>query len=348
MILSIDVGKGTEDVLIIDPNAEGPIENAIQLVIPSTAQLLTNRLQTASGDWFFKGYIMGGEPWNRLVYEHADANRVVMTADAAMSLRYDPDQVTSHGIEIAELPPESVTIFHTRDINFNRIEAMLHGSDIAIEEIEYVLLACQDHGRPDDRKRSTRDFRMKTIYNQLDQRGRLEDLLLRSDHIPSYLPRHQAIASSVLDQFDHLNSDQVFVMDSSPAVIAGAVTTGRQIIINAGNGHTLVMFLNDGIVETVYETHTGGVTQEKILKNIKLLLKNELSHEQSLQQGGHGVYARIIHGEYELDDYLPILVIGPNRSLFKNGELFTYVHPMGNMMMAGPLGLVRSFQELNL
>ena len=46
-ILAIDVGKGTEDILLIkEQNIEdlNNVSNTIQLVLPSTAQIMKNRL----------------------------------------------------------------------------------------------------------------------------------------------------------------------------------------------------------------------------------------------------------------------------------------------------------------
>ena len=72
-ILTIDVGKGTEDILLIkeqDTYDLDDISSAMQLVVPSTAQLLKNRLTKIQSQKsiLFSGYTMAGEPWNKIIY----------------------------------------------------------------------------------------------------------------------------------------------------------------------------------------------------------------------------------------------------------------------------------------
>ena len=248
MILSIDVGKGTEDILIFDENKQ--IENAIQLVLPSTAQILKDQLLDDDSELIFiSGSLMAGEPWHKVVYDKcaANPNSVIMTETAARSLRYSLDQVRSKNVmvlsdsefemeyeqqkkkqeETDEFPMYSTRLSISRysisDINFGRIEAVLKGSNIDLKRIRKVLLCVQDHGEPSDPNQSARDFRMTAIYSRLDENGRLENLMFRSADIPKDLPRLKSVANSAINFFSHLDADDIYVMDSSPAVILGVI-----------------------------------------------------------------------------------------------------------------------------
>jgi uncharacterized protein (DUF1786 family) len=383
MILAIDVGKGTEDILLLDESK--PIENTIQIVLPSTAQILRDQLYNDDSDLIFiSGSLMAGEPWHKVVYDKCaeNPNSVIMTETAARSLRYNLDQVRAKKVkilsdsefdkeyeknkkkqdEIKEFPmyPNRFSISHysISDINFDRIEAILAASDIDPNDISKVLLCVQDHGEPVDANQSARDYRMSAIYSRLDNNGRLEDLMFRSDEIPQELPRLNSVAESVLKYFSHLSTNDVYVMDSSPSVVLGVVgdlypkditVDNKHLIVNLGNGHTLAAFMKGDVVELLYELHTGGLITDSFFEELDLILKGKLTHEDVLQKGAHGIYRRNNPDENQIiSTYLPILVIGPNREKIKNiHDEISFSHPGGSMMMSGPLGLIRAFNYLS-
>ena len=108
-ILIIDVGKGTEDILLIkeqDIENLDDISNSIQLVVPSTAQLLKDHLTKIhpKESILFTGYTMAGEPWNKIIYRKCQLNpeTVFMTEQSALSLKYDLDFIKSKGIIIED------------------------------------------------------------------------------------------------------------------------------------------------------------------------------------------------------------------------------------------------------
>ncbi|HYK97075.1 MAG TPA: hypothetical protein VEU77_01655, partial [Candidatus Acidoferrales bacterium] len=60
-ILAIDIGAGTMDVLLQDPSQ--PMENAVQLVLPSATAIIGRRIERARRDGrpvFLHGNLMGG------------------------------------------------------------------------------------------------------------------------------------------------------------------------------------------------------------------------------------------------------------------------------------------------
>lgn len=350
MILCIDVGKGTEDILLYQDGQA--IEKSIQFIFPSTAQLLAKRIAEISETPIrIEGELMAGEPWNKYVYDlsEKDPNGVIITKTAAKSLRYVLDQVKSKGVKIVEddeINEYRGPLIRISDVDWNRIFQVLHGSGINEKSISKVLLCCQDHGEPEDPEQSTRDFRMKTVYKNLDLNGRLEDLLFTFNGIPNELPRLKSIVKSALKAFSHLDEEDVFVMDSSPAVVLGAVSYSKdyELIVNVGTGHTLAAILKDKLVEAIYEIHTGGIRVDKFDRDIRRLAKGDLSHEETLKSGGHGIYIRneIQMKKTDIDGLFPMAIIGPNREKIESLNV-KYVNPGGSMMMAGPIGLLRAY-----
>lgn len=344
MLLAIDVGKGTEDVICWDKTS--PIENAIQLVMPSSAQILKKRISDLldpEKPLYITGDIIAGEPWHKVVYDHCKEypGTVVMDETAAKSLRYNLAQVRERGITVVksiENAPEDRLVVLS-DIVWERLRSVLSYSDDV--NVEAVLLCCQDHGEPSDRTRSVRDFRMTEIYKGLEKTGRIEDLLLCSSGIPHTLPRLQSIATSASRNFPQA---EVFVMDSSPAVVLGTIIgEGLELVVNAGNGHTIAMILNDSEVQSVFEHHTGLLDENKLERHLKRLILGELSHREIMDERGHGVYYRTPQssGDLPVHGSIETVLIGPNRGKFSG--LGRMGHPGGNMMMAGPIGLIKAY-----
>lgn len=338
-LLAIDVGKGTEDVMVWD--GKSVIENSIQLVLPSNAALMARTLEDVGDDEdvYFFGDTMAGEPWHKRCYELAKLGIIHMTKSAAKSLRYDLDQIIERGVKIIEqkeIPDNGVKI-ELSDINWPRLDSVLEGSGIGLHEVEKVLICCQDHGDP-PHGQGVRDFRMRTVYQNLTKNGRLEDLLLHGDEVPEYLPRHRSVCLAAKRHFEHLGEKDIMVMDSSPAVVLGAMSgMGNELVINVGNGHTVIAFLNNGSVSSIYEMHSGRASSDTIAEDIIRLQRGELTHEKSIEEGGHGVFKV---GEIFKGAVIPT-IIGPNRSKIEFQHF--NAHPAGSMMMAGPVGLLRAY-----
>lgn len=383
MKLLIDIGKGTEDILLkID---DIPLHNAIQVVVPSMAQLLAKLLRKDTSDHIFiDGDLIAGEPWHKEIYRIAKTKSVYMTINAARSLKYNLSRVENRKIIILDesdfgkemakhgidLPSEihgyhykldsNSSYYHLSDINWERLFHIIQKSLIKIEDISKVLVCCQDHGEPPNSERSVRDFRIERIYGPLSKRSKLEDLIRSASEIPLDLPRHQSITKSILRHFPHLKSDDIFLMDSSPAVILGAIDYfevnnmiyNQRFVINLGNGHTLIVFLDERKVMMIYEIHTSGVDPKQLVEKLRELLSGRLTHEKVIESGGHGIFSSEEFDPYteaKIDDILEkkLFVLGPNRS--KLSELnVEFINPGGSMMMAGPLGLLYAYNRLNL
>src|SRR5678815_4042142 len=77
-ILAIDIGAGTMDVLLHDPGQ--PMENAVQLVLPSATSLVGRRIESARRARkavFLHGNRMGGYHTTNAVWKHLEAGLAV-------------------------------------------------------------------------------------------------------------------------------------------------------------------------------------------------------------------------------------------------------------------------------
>ena len=94
-ILAIDVGTGTQDILLFD--SDGPVENGVQLVVPSPTQIVARQVRWATAaraDIALHGPIMGGGPCHWAVEDHLRAGLAAYaTPSAAATFNDDLDWV---------------------------------------------------------------------------------------------------------------------------------------------------------------------------------------------------------------------------------------------------------------
>src|SRR5918912_2086504 len=156
-LLCIDVGTGTQDILLFDSSTE--IENCIQLVMPSPTQIVARRVRAATAarhTLLLAGVTMGGGPGAWAVEDHIKAGLpVYATPDAGRTFDDDLDRVTDMGVRIvsedeldatwARLSPLEATLIEMRDVDLPAIDTALEAFD---EPAEYDALAVAvfDHG----------------------------------------------------------------------------------------------------------------------------------------------------------------------------------------------------------
>lgn len=90
-LLAIDVGMGTQDILLYD--SQENIENCFKMVLPSQTRIIARRIieETCSKkDIVLTGETMGGGPCYAAVKKHLEANLAVFaTEKAALTLNDD-------------------------------------------------------------------------------------------------------------------------------------------------------------------------------------------------------------------------------------------------------------------
>ena len=106
-ILAIDVGAGTQDILLWEVGQ--PMENNVKLVLPSWMTVLARRVKQATREGrpvFLTGNLMGGGPLVSAMKRHLRAVHLVyVTPRAALTVRDNLDQVRERGYTIVEEPP---------------------------------------------------------------------------------------------------------------------------------------------------------------------------------------------------------------------------------------------------
>src|SRR5207248_821416 len=103
-ILAIDIGAGTMDVLLHDPSQ--PMENAVQLVLPSATAIIGRRIERARREGravFLHGNLMGGYHTTNAVWRHLDAGLAVYATErAAGTVHDDIDLLQRKGIRVTD------------------------------------------------------------------------------------------------------------------------------------------------------------------------------------------------------------------------------------------------------
>ena len=87
-ILAIDIGAGTEDILLYD-DEKNSIENCIKLVLPTPSRVFATSVRKFTAlhkDLFVKGDVIGGGALTSALKNHLERGlRVIMTENAYKS-----------------------------------------------------------------------------------------------------------------------------------------------------------------------------------------------------------------------------------------------------------------------
>jgi uncharacterized protein (DUF1786 family) len=333
-ILAIDIGAGTQDILLY--NDELNTENCISLILPTPTRYYAGLIDKSHEDLFIEGDPIGGGAISSLLKKHLKKGyRVIMSADAAFTVRNNLNEVRNCGIEISNgaLHGFQGEKLQLQEVNFPHLKAFLcdYGEDFVFD---LAAIAVQDHGTPEEGV-SNREFRFKEIEKRLHQDNRPEAFMYSFNEIPDYFKRMKAVAKTAMSQLEC----EVMVMDTSFAAILGCMEeVGSSLYINAGNSHTLVASISGGRIDGLMEHHTGCLNTEKLDDLLMRFMKSEVTSKEILDDGGHG--AVIISSN--LTEKSEIVATGPNRVMLKDSRFSVrFAAPYGNMMLTGPFGLVK-------
>src|SRR3989304_2495837 len=101
-ILAVDVGTGTQDILLFD--SEQPVENALQLIMPSPTQIAAGRIRRATAarrPVFLIGVVAGGGPCHWSLGDPPRAGLAAYaTPQAAATFDDDLDAVQRMGVTL--------------------------------------------------------------------------------------------------------------------------------------------------------------------------------------------------------------------------------------------------------
>ncbi len=349
-ILAIDMGTGTQDILLFDSNR--PIENSIKMVMPSATEVAARRIREAherKSRIILTGSVAGGGPCVWALEDYLRSGlEAFASAEAAATFNDDLERVRELGVKILSDPElERIEGIRVRlgDLDLEAIGQALS----AFEEppdVDGYALGCLDHGAAPP-EISDRTFRFDHIRRTVEGRNDLLAFAFAPRDLPPYLTRAKAMVAGAGTKAP------VAFMDTGPAAALGALhdervgATDEQIVLNLGNMHLLGFHLRGRRIASLFEHHTGELATEQIEILVRRLSNGSLKHAEVFETNGHGAF----HPERGIvGATLPkmIATIGPQRHRLKNSPLSPYFAvPYGDMMISGCFGLVRAFAEIH-
>jgi uncharacterized protein (DUF1786 family) len=359
-ILAVDVGTGTQDILLYDSRLD--LENAFKLVVPSPTMIVRSQLREATRQGesvVLKGVTMGGGPSHWAAEDHLKAGLpLYATPKAARSFDDDLEAVEAMGIRIlseeeADRLPASVVRLELRDFDFGSIEAAFARFGVSLDELEAVAVAVFDHGDAPPGY-SDRQFRFDYLDARIQSRPRpgaqhtLSAFAYRAEEVPAIMTRLLSVVQSAQGI-----GVPLVIMDTAPAAVLGATfdpsvgSKRRVMVTNVGNFHTLAFRLGENGIEGVFEHHTGLIDLPKLENLLRALSSGELEHEDVFGDQGHG--ALIYEPEpLSLDgDGFGVAVTGPRRNMMRASGLRPYFAvPFGDMMISGCFGLLAATSDV--
>jgi len=349
-ILAIDIGAGTEDVLLFDSQKKS-IENCVKMVLPSPSQVFAAKVREAARlykDLFIKGDIIGGGAFSVALKEHIEKGlRVLMTEKAAYTVRNDLDEVNEFGIEVVkgENEPKSFEgeILTIQEVNLRQMQAFLAEFGETLTDVDIVAVAVQDHG-VFPKGMSNRRFRIQKMGELLKGNPKPENLAFKEEEVPSYFLRMRSAAEASKRQ---LPKAKVLLMDTSPDAILGCLRDksvekdNSVLAVNVGNGHTMAAIISEGDIVGVVEHHTRLLNPKKIERLLVDFADGKLTDEEVFKDNGHGLF---FLSEPPLFSKMDIVAAtGPNRNILAKTKLpVHFASPAGDAMMTGPIGLVEA------
>ena len=344
--LLLDIGAGTLDVLYYDSAANLHYKAVVRSPVITVAE----KVDGLSGNLVVTGGEMGGGPVTDALRERALHSSVVMSASAAASLHHNPDVVRSWNIEIVSdsdaekmLQQPGTSSLITTDVDPDRIERIVAGFGVAYD-FDVVGVCAQDHGVPPAGV-SHLDYRHRLFQDMLDKSPHPHEVLFSSAEVPATMNRLTSIAHSAAQ----LPAREVFVMDSGMAAILGAsldMLASRCesiLVLDIATSHTVGAALEKGELFGFFEYHTRDITLGRLESLLHELADGKLSHEQILEEGGHGAYIRNAFGFHNTE---VIIATGPKRRLLKKASLpISFGAPFGDNMMTGTVGLLEAIRR---
>jgi uncharacterized protein (DUF1786 family) len=332
--LAIDVGGGTQDILIWQPDV--PVENCVKLVLPSQTVVVAARISRCTSQGvpiFLTGNLMGGGACVGAIQEHLQAGHPVYAeVGAALTIYDNLDRVRGLGVTLVEeLPPDSHPVT-MGDVDHAALAEAL--APFEVELPDSYAVAVQDHGFSP--QGSNRLFRFQQWRDFLDRGGRLDQLWYEEP--PDYLTRMQAVQRDL---------PGALVMDTGAAAILGALcdplaeekTKEGMVALNLGNQHAVASLVFNSKVVGIYEHHTGCLTPAKLHDHLGRFRRGRLSQEEIFADQGHGCVT--LPEAKDMSPFSTVVVTGPQRHLAKSLGYY-FAAPYGDMMLSGCFGLIRA------
>lgn len=362
-ILAVDVGTGTQDILLFESGKT--IENCFKMVMPSPTVIVAERIKRATERGqpiLLTGVTMGGGPCHWAARDHALAGfAVAVTPGAGRTFDDDLAMVEQMGFEIiseaeAEQRKENAGVLHIelQDFDARAIIAALRAFDVD-PSVDALAIAAFDHGAAPPGV-SDRRFRFDFIAQTVHGNPTPSAFAYPAQETPADLTRLRSIASSAMQYLELSGSNlhaPLLLMDTGSAAVLGALEDPlvrgqlKSLLCNIGNFHTLAFHLVQGRIVGIFEHHTGEINRSQLERMLVKLADGTLTNEEVFNTSGHG--ALILDGADSRGNHkaFPFLAVtGPRRELLRGSSLHPYeATPHGDMMLAGCFGLLRALAD---
>jgi uncharacterized protein (DUF1786 family) len=352
-ILAVDIGTGTQDILLFDSDRE--VENCLKMVMPSPTTLVADAVRGATrrgDDVLLTGVLMGGGPCAWAVGDHLKAGyRVFATPAAARTFNDDLDAVAAMGVVLVgdEEAPKikgDVTRLPMADFDYRAIAGAFDRFQVNLDrDLDAIAVAIFDHGDAPPGV-SDRLFRFNYLEERIRAENRLSAFAFLAEDVPPIMTRMRAVVASV-----PRDDIPLMVMDTAPAAVLGALEDPAvrerrpALVTNIGNFHCLAFRLGPGGIEGVFEHHTGEISAEQLEAFIDRLAEGSLTHAQIFETNGHG--AVLFRGDLIPAEARYVAVTGPRRGLLRHSRHRPYfASPFGDMMLAGCYGMIRAYGDV--
>lgn len=360
-ILAIDVGTGTQDMLLFESGKA--IENCFQLVMPSPTVIIAERIKRATERGqalVMTGVTMGGGPCHWAARDHALAGfPVAVTPGAGRTFDDDLSMVECMGFEIVDEQeaarrsalPDSVHV-ELQDFDAQAIITALRAFDVD-PRVDALALAAFDHGAAPPGV-SDRRFRFDFIARTVQRHPVPSAFAYMAQDIPMELTRLSAIVGSAQRYVQLSDSPEqipTLLMDTGSAAALGALEDPlvreqtESLLCNVGNFHTLAFHMLQGHIVGIFEHHTGEITQARLEELLIKLAEGSLTNDEVFADSGHG--ALVLGKAMKTNQSLPFLATtGPRRAMLRGSRLKPYeCVPHGDMMICGCFGLLRALAD---
>jgi uncharacterized protein (DUF1786 family) len=345
-ILAVDVGTGTQDILLFDTTAAP--ENCVKLVMPSATSIAAARIREATQGRepvILTGQLQGGGPCQWALEDHLRAGLpAYATPEAALTFDDELDHVTDMGVVlVSEAEARGLRGAHIRlrDLDLEAIGTALRAFGIEAEYDGFAV-GCLDHGNSPPGY-SDRLFRFDHLRSVVERGLDLRTFAYLPVELPDYLTRARALAGSLPDDVPAI------ILDTGPAAALGALQDpevalhNERLVLNLGNMHALAFHLQGLEIVALYEHHTGEMSNDQIEDFTLRLIDASLRHDEVYSSQGHGVFYTTprprIHG-------VPFLAVtGPQRNRLRDTRLLRpyFAAPHGDMMLSGCFGMIEAF-----
>ncbi len=345
-LLTVDIGTGTQDVLLFDSERE--LENCFKLVLPSPTLVIAARIRaaTAAGKRLvLDGVTMGGGPSHWATMDHVRAGlEAFATPDAARTFDDELDAVVGMGIRVVsddeamQLSDAGAERVFLHDLALGHLLQTLTSFGVHVH-LDGLAVAVFDHGNAPPGM-SDRVFRFDFLRDRLAAGLGLGGFAFLRNTVPPSMTRLQAVASTAPADLPLL------LMDTAPAAVLGAFEDPQvrrsisPVVANVGNFHSLAFHFVDGRVVGLFEHHTGELTPPRLAAYIDQLGAGSITNEAVFADKGHG--ALVFDRDARRPDLLA--VTGPRRALLVEAGVQPHLAvPHGDMMLTGNLGMLRAY-----